>query len=537
MAGAMSLLFALAACSDRGLVEPTPATVAVRSQPATIAHAAVVVTPNYWAFDTRPEFAGAGVVDHLNGFDEFTGKLVYVQSTPWTTNGVTYTSALNIVLGPGVDLGVSSNALSTNFGSPLTGAFAASDSVTLFGADLTLIVSQVPVGLVLSTNLATYTFDNIDVPMATTGHRFFGVALSTENEYLTGFRFSVGGPASALLLDNVAVGHASLNANPQASAGGPYAGQEGSSVPLALSGSDTDADALTFSWDLGDGTRGTGSTPPSNHVYADDGSYEIMLAVADGRGGVDTARTTATISNAAPSLAAFSVPAAPLALTSAGVSLPVTATFTDVGALDSHTATLDCGVGVTAQSNAPNGTAGGACLFTAPGVYTIQLTVRDDDGGSDTRLANGQVVVYDASAGWVTGGGWIASPTGAYAATPAVTGKLTFGFVARYQSSTTPGGNAEFKLNLGKFDFRSSVLDWLVVAGNTAQLRGRGTVNGSGDYAFEVIAIDGTPDDAIRIRIWQRVTGVVVYDNQRGESPASDAATLLGGGSIQLHQR
>ena len=62
-----------------------------------------------------------------------------------------------------------------------------------------------------------------------------------------------------------------------------------------MSGTDSDGDALTFSWNLGDGTTGSGSVPPANHVYADNGTYDIMLAVDDGHGGVDTARTTATI--------------------------------------------------------------------------------------------------------------------------------------------------------------------------------------------------------------------------------------------------
>jgi PKD repeat protein len=528
---ATALLLVLAACSDRGIVGPMPA--------STLAHptAAVVVTPNYSTFDTRAEFSGAGVVDQSNGFEEFTGALNYPQTTPWTTTGVTYTSGLNIVLSPAIGLGVSSNALSTTFGSPLTGQFAPSDAITLFGADLSLVVTAAPVKLVLTTNLAAYTFDDLNVPLAAAGHRFFGVALSTPGEYLTGFRFT-GGPASALLLDNVAIGHMGKpNADPDAVAGGPYAGQEGSAVALAFGGSDADADALTFSWDLGDGTTGTGATPPSSHIYQDDGTYAITLTVADGRGGVDTARTVASIANVAPVVASFSVPTTPLALTAGGVTLPISATFSDVGVLDTHTATLDCGDGLIAQSSTPNGTASGTCTFSDPGVYAIQLTVRDDDGAGDTRLASGQVVVYDADAGWVTGGGWIASPAQAYAAVPTATGKLTFGFVARYQSSGTPGGNAEFKLNFGKLNFRSTSLDWLVVTANVAQLQGRGTVNGAGDYGFDVKAVDGASGDAIRIRIWHRLTGVVVYDNQPGESLDSDAVTSLGGGSIQLHQR
>jgi hypothetical protein len=144
--------------------------------------------------------------------------------------------------------------------------------------------------------------------------------------------------------------------------------------------------------------------------------------------------------------------------------------------------------------------------------------------------------VYDASAGWVSGGGWIVSPAGAFATAPALTGKLTFGFVARYQASSAPDGNAEFKLNLGKLDFQSTALDWLVVSGSTVHLQGRGTLSRTGEYAFEVLAVDGTSGDAVRIRIWDPATGVVVYDNQRDEPLDSNAVTPLGGGSVQLHQ-
>ena len=80
-------------------------------------------------------------------------------------------------------------------------------------------------------------------------------------------------------------------------------------------------DARSFAWDLGNGTTGSAVVPPSSHTYGDDGAYEIMLAVADGRGGVDTARTTVTSSNAAPTIAPFSMPATPFGLRLSGVSL------------------------------------------------------------------------------------------------------------------------------------------------------------------------------------------------------------------------
>ena len=527
------LTFVVAACGADDLTAPRVGTNA--------AHPSITVTPNYSTFDKRSEFDGAGVVDYLNGFDEFNvDGMFFPQDSPWTTSGVTYTSASNVVLGRVIELGIQSAAISTDFGAPITGTVADSVPVTLFGANLMLIGDKVPVALLLRTNLGSYSF-NLDVPLAADGQRFFGIALSRPGEYVTGFQFSVGGSGSALLLDDVAVGHMgapNTNADPVASAGGSYVGEEGSAVALALSGNDSDGDALTFSWDLGDGTTGSGAAPPANHVYADNGTYVIMLAADDGRGGADTARTTATISNVAPSLAAFSIPATPMGLTPGGITVPVSSSFTDPGTVDTHTASLDCGSGVTAQSEVVGEMASSACSFSSAGVYSIRLTVRDKDGGSDTKLSSAPIVVFDPAGGRLTGGGWVASPAGAVAFAPTAAGKLTFSLNARYEpGSSIPTGKAELNLTVGKLEFRSTSLDWLVATEASAQLRGRGTVNGSGDYAFSVVAIDGQSTGAVRIRIWHRTSGTLLYDSRPGAPLDDTGVTALGGGSIQLHAR
>jgi PKD repeat protein len=540
LASLLAPMAALAACRDGGVLEPTSAAV-----PTALRHSAVIVTADYSMFSTRPELNGAGTVDYFNSFDELSGQLVYMQPTPWTTNGVTYTSALNIVLGPGVGMGVASNAVSTEFGAPLVAQLAAVDAFTLFGVDVTLIGEKVPVSLVVATNLGSYAFTNLDVPLATTGRRFIGVALSRPGEYLTGFRFTIQTANATVLLDNVAVGHVGVvgpnNADPEATVGGAYDALEGSEVTFAMSGTDPDGDALTFSWDLGDGTTGTGAIPPAGHAYADNGSYDIILTVADGRGGVDTARTTATIANVAPALSAFSVPNTAVGLTSSGVAVPVSSTFTDPGTLDTHTATLDCGVAdmtVALVDDVPaHGTASGICSYSTAGVYAVRLTVRDDDGASDTELGSGLVVVYDPAAGSLAGGGWTASPAGAYAAAPGAAGKLTFALQIRYEpEATSPTGSADFKLNTAKLDFRSIAFDWLAISGSTVRVQGSGTLNGAAGYAFAVVARDGVSNDAIRIRIWRLTTGEVVYDNQPDDPVLSSATTALGGGSVHVQR-
>jgi hypothetical protein len=143
----------------------------------------------------------------------------------------------------------------------------------------------------------------------------------------------------------------------------------------------------------------------------------------------------------------------------------------------------------------------------------------------------------------VTGGGWIDSPVGAYAADPTLTGKASFGFVSKYKrGATIPTGQTEFRFRAGDLDFHSSSYDWLVVAGPRAQFMGSGTINGVGDYGFLLTAIDGQVVggggvDRFRIKIWDRATDEVVYDNQPGEGDDSGVTTALGGGSVVIHSK
>ena len=62
------------------------------------------------------------------------------------------------------------------------------------------------------------------------------------------------------------------------------------------------------------------------------------------------------------------------------------------------------------------GTCTGSHLFTAVGVYTVTMSVTDACGQASAAVYR-YAVVYDASMGFVTGGGWITSPPGAYTPT------------------------------------------------------------------------------------------------------------------------
>lgn len=173
--------------------------------------------------------------------------------------------------------------------------------------------------------------------------------------------------------------------------------------------------------------------------------------------------------------------------------------------------------------------------FNAPGVPGIyDLCVRGTDAaGNVGEPVCIMLVVYDPAGGFVTGGGWIDSPKGAYRADANLVGKANFGFVSKYQKGAkVPTGNTEFQFKVADLNFHSSNYDWLVVnqAGTNAQFKGTGTINGSGVYKFMLWAGDGAPD-TFQIKIWTEENGgeTVIYDNGFNQA--------IAGGSIVIHKK
>ena len=239
--------------------------------------------------------------------------------------------------------------------------------------------------------------------------------------------------------------------------------------------------------------------------------------------------------------------ALPLDPQAVNTQVSASAFFSDPALAGPYTASWDWGDGTTSAGTvAATGTPGtyavtGSRTYEAPGVYTVSLTVTNGIGGTGAALYQ-YVVAYDPDGGFVTGGGWIDSPPGAYPANPDVTGKANFGFVAKYKrGQSTPDGNTQFQFRAAGLDFRSTSYQWLVIAGPQAKFKGFGQVNGGGDYGFLLSAVDGEVnggggEDKFRIKIWDRSdSDAIVYDNQLGAPEDAEASTVLGGGSITIH--
>jgi hypothetical protein len=201
---------------------------------------------------------------------------------------------------------------------------------------------------------------------------------------------------------------------------------------------------------------------------------------------------------------------------------------------------------IVEPSGSKNGTVKASYTFKDPGVYKVILKVTDNTGAVsyvDTQDdVEAILVVYDPSQGAYTiGGGWFYSPLGSLISDPTLTGKLTFGFNSKFfKTATNPKGESQLDFLLGDLDFNALNYDYLVIDKNRGQFAGFGKINGVSGYNFIVTVIDGNLAggdgiDRFRIKIWEKTTGLIVYDNQPGASDAANPTMAVGlGSSIEI---
>lgn len=109
---------------------------------------------------------------------------------------------------------------------------------------------------------------------------------------------------------------------------------------------------------------------------------------------------------------------------------------------------------------------------------------------------------------------------------------------ASFQDHKTgkPMGNIDFKFHGGKIDLKSTEIDYLVLRNHVAHFKGSGNLKGTGDVAFFVSLVDGKVlgfrTDYFRMKIWDKASGAVIYDNEPGAPLPSEASQALGNGSI-----
>jgi len=171
-----------------------------------------------------------------------------------------------------------------------------------------------------------------------------------------------------------------LNTLPLVDAGADAAVEEGSAFARSGSFADPDAgDSWTATVDYGDGSGEQtlaldGMSFALSHVYADEGTYDVLITVTDSQGveGIDT--VTVLVSNADPTVDLILVEDG-----MEGQTLSFSATASDVGVEDVLTYTWDFDDGTAAETGADV-----SHVYADDGEYTVTLTVTDGDGGMAT---------------------------------------------------------------------------------------------------------------------------------------------------------
>lgn len=168
-----------------------------------------------------------------------------------------------------------------------------------------------------------------------------------------------------------------LQATPVPDTNGPYVADEGTSATFNASAStETEGGSLEYRWDFDN--NGTWDTPWSNsttasYTWYDDWTGMVKVEVSNGTI-TDTALASVTINNVAPV-----VEAGPDQMADEGDLVNFSGNFTDPGILDTHDITWDFGDG-----DGDTGTLTPTHTYADDGVYTVNLTVIDDDGGFGT---------------------------------------------------------------------------------------------------------------------------------------------------------
>ncbi len=192
---------------------------------------------------------------------------------------------------------------------------------------------------------------------------------------------------------------------------------------------------------------------------------------------------------------------------------------------------------VTEPSGTKNGKLTGSYKFTTAGTYKLKMNITDQNKLVSYCNTNEDmeaiVVIYDPAGGYTYGGGWFASPAGALKSDAAATGKANFGYAVSYfKGAANPKGETQFELKVGAFEYNALNFEYLSVAGAKAQIKGTGKiVGGQSGINFIMTVIDGALDrtgiDKVRIKVYNKNTGQVFYDNEQG-SDANNPVTKVG---------
>lgn len=266
------------------------------------------------------------------------------------------------------------------------------------------------------------------------------------------------------------------------------------------------------------------------------GAVTVRARIFDQDGGFSEYSATIALRNLAPALGSVKTGAAPVEVNATSmISVP----FGDAGIADTHTAVIDWGDGNISTAEVSErqgaGTASGSHAYAQPGIYAVTISVTDKDGATaSTRYES--IVVIEPADGTIAGKGSFASVAGGMPGQSAAAGTANLQIKSDYKKRELIG-SLSFDLPSGNLRFDGNALEWMVINGERATVRGTGTINGAGSYSIEVTVIDGgsarKSPDLVRVRIWDAASKVI-YDNLPGATANASPTTQLSEGTFHI---
>ena len=316
-------------------------------------------------FAAAVHLGGTGTMPQVDGLTSNTGTL-------WLSGGKDFTTTASFdnsgvaITGPGSTLAV--NGTFTNSGTYWT-EIAGTPASGLFGF-LSATGAATLGGTFAVTTDAAFTpvfGDAYDVVRYTSRSGAFDV-----HEGIDPFYRRAYDPGATTLL------RLSVGQGPVASAGGPYLLDEGGpAVQLDSSlSADPDGTIASYAWTPATGLNNPASPTPSLTPPNDNTTYDITLTVTDDDALVDSDTATVTVQNVPPVITGVTLPAT----ANEGSPVNLQVTFTDQGTADTHVAFINWG-DTTAHSDAATSPLELQHTYTAPGNYTVDVCIQDDDLG------------------------------------------------------------------------------------------------------------------------------------------------------------
>jgi len=356
---------ALTVTDDAGATNTATTTATIADvTPSIISVSLDIQDPDEGELITLTANASAGTHDVLTyGWDFGDGNTASGSpaSTTWVDDG-TY----NVVLTVTDDDGSATNSVITvNVANVAPVASASGPANGDEGSALSFTGSATDVG---TSDTLTYLWDWGDGNTANTANASY--TWGQDGTYTVVFTANDGDGGTDAVQMTVTV----ANVAPTASLTGPTTGNEGDVLSFVGSATDPGSDSLTYAWDWGDGTTGTGTSP--TNAWADEGTYTVALSVFDGSA-TDVETSTVTIANVAPVFA--SSPTTNLLQGVAWSWLPV---VTEPGA-DTLVFATSASMPAAMTLDTATGQLDWTPAYADVGTASFTMTVDDGDGGSD----------------------------------------------------------------------------------------------------------------------------------------------------------